>query len=210
MPLSFVPFALTHASISYAHLSLSTKKIETLSCNRPIFRFNLEIRALLFLGGPQQVKTVVLYGLCAKTPALLDEVVKMFLGAQIEHPGAGDCAKGAALLLAGSRGLLSALPVRFPSLVASEVAAKHRCLGLGWCAVCRSMAATNSESRPKCGRRSFSFLFSPPFFLCGLLHAFTLQRKGSRCCECVCSTPTPTPILARAIVLLHPRTGHRL
>eukprot|EP00903_Cladosiphon_okamuranus_P011185 g10554.t1 len=58
-----------------------------------------------------EVKTVVLYGLCAKTPALLDEVVKMFVGAQIEHPGAGDCAKGAALLLAGSRGLLSALPV---------------------------------------------------------------------------------------------------
>lgn len=55
---------------------------------------------------------MVLYGLCAKTPALLDEVVKMFLDAQIEHPGVGDCAKGAALLLAGSRGLLSALPVR--------------------------------------------------------------------------------------------------
>lgn len=54
---------------------------------------------------------MVLYGLCAKTPALLDEVVKTFLDAQIEHPGAGDCAKGAALLLAGSRGLLSALPV---------------------------------------------------------------------------------------------------
>eukprot|EP00752_Nemacystus_decipiens_P003644 g3358.t1 len=58
-----------------------------------------------------EVKTVVLYGQCAKTPALLDEVVKMFLGAQIEHPGASDCAKGAALLLAGSRGLLAALPV---------------------------------------------------------------------------------------------------
>lgn len=60
----------------------------------------------------QQVKTVVLYGSCAKTPALLEEVVKMFLDAQIEHPGVGDCAKGAALLLAGSRGLLNALPVR--------------------------------------------------------------------------------------------------
>ncbi|CAN0051001.1 unnamed protein product [Pylaiella littoralis] len=58
-----------------------------------------------------EVKTVVLYGLCAKTPALLDEVVKVFLDAQIVHPGPGDCAKGAALLLAGSRGLLSALPV---------------------------------------------------------------------------------------------------
>lgn len=67
-------------------------------------------------GGPQKkkkVKIVVLYGLCAKTPALLDEVVKMFLEAQIEHPGPGDCAKGAALLLADSRGLLTALPVRF-------------------------------------------------------------------------------------------------
>lgn len=59
----------------------------------------------------RQVKTVVLYGLCAKTPALLDEVVKMFFDAQIEHPGPGDCAKGAALLLAASRGLLEALPV---------------------------------------------------------------------------------------------------
>ncbi|CAN0215799.1 unnamed protein product [Ectocarpus sp. 6 AP-2014] len=58
-----------------------------------------------------EVKTVVLYGSCAKTPALLEEVVKMFLDAQIEHPGVGDCAKGAALLLAGSRGLLNALPV---------------------------------------------------------------------------------------------------
>lgn len=58
------------------------------------------------------MKTVVLYGSCAKTPALLEEVVKMFLDAQIEHPGVGDCAKGAALLLAGSRGLLNALPVR--------------------------------------------------------------------------------------------------
>lgn len=53
----------------------------------------------------------MLYGLCAKTPALVDEVVKVFLGAQIEHPVAGDCAKGAALLLAGSRGLLDTLPV---------------------------------------------------------------------------------------------------
>ncbi|CAM9886314.1 unnamed protein product, partial [Ectocarpus sp. 8 AP-2014] len=58
-----------------------------------------------------EVKTVVLYGSCAKTPALLEEVVRMFLDAQIEHPGVGDCAKGAALLLAGSRGLLNALPV---------------------------------------------------------------------------------------------------
>lgn len=58
-----------------------------------------------------QVKTVVLYGLCGKTPALLDEVVKTCVNAQIERPAPGDCAKGAALLLAGWRGLLKALPV---------------------------------------------------------------------------------------------------
>lgn len=80
------------------------------------------------------MKTVVLYGLCAKTPALLDEVVKMFLGAQIEHPGVGDCAKGAALLLAGSRGLLSALPVStvpVDCLVASSFRDRHETGVLG-------------------------------------------------------------------------------
>lgn len=58
-----------------------------------------------------QIKTVVLHGLGVKTPAVVDEVLKMCVNAQIEHASPGDCAKGASLLLAGSRGLLSALPV---------------------------------------------------------------------------------------------------
>ena len=51
--------------------------------------------------------------MCCRSPWLLDEVVKVFVNAQIEHPGPGDGAKGAALLLADSRGLLTALPVGF-------------------------------------------------------------------------------------------------
>ena len=169
MPLSFVPFALTHASISCAHLSLSlslslyVKYRDSILQSPNIPLYSRYPRFVLLLDGPQQVKTVVLYGLCAKTPALLDEVVKMFLGAQIEHPGAGDCAKGAALLLAGSRGLLSALPVRSPSLVALEVAAKHRCLGLGWCAVCRSWRQRIVNHGPDAVGVPFLFC-SPPFY----------------------------------------------
>ena len=54
----------------------------------------------------------MLHGMCSRSPWLLDEVVSVFVNAQIEHPGPGDSAKGAALLLADTRGLLTALPVR--------------------------------------------------------------------------------------------------
>lgn len=60
----------------------------------------------------QQVKSVVLYGLCTQTPAVYDEILKAFPSANIALADPGDCAKGAALLLAGQRGVLQGPPVR--------------------------------------------------------------------------------------------------
>lgn len=55
----------------------------------------------------------MLYGLCTNTPAMHNEILKTFPDAQISQAAPGDCAKGAALLLAGERDLLSAVPVRY-------------------------------------------------------------------------------------------------
>ena len=55
---------------------------------------------------------MVLYGECSKTQAVVEEIIKTFDKAQIEHAVPGDCSKGAALLLAEERDLLPATSVR--------------------------------------------------------------------------------------------------
>lgn len=70
------------------------------------------------------MKSVVLYGLCTQTPAVYDEILKAFPSAQIALAEPGDCAKGAALLLAGQRSVLQGpsvsvipLPIRVSAAV---------------------------------------------------------------------------------------------
>ncbi|CAM9918385.1 unnamed protein product [Ascophyllum nodosum] len=102
------------ADPSFSHnLELSRTELEdAIAGTMDVFRKSLRTALDRSNALPGQVKVVVLYGECSKTQAVVEEIIKTFDKAQIEHAVPGDCSKGAALLLAEERDLLPATSVK--------------------------------------------------------------------------------------------------